>query len=167
MSKDFSGSGLFKKLDAANRERESIYEQAHQASVNRLEKNLNAVNATVLHTYADAIRLRNTWLNLIQVAGWSLLIGLSLAVGIYGAHWVGMHWTAREVTTLNARKQKLQTKIEAQETTIERLKGQTWGILLHEHESTRYVVFPKNQSGARDWKGQTFFGRPAVKLENE
>jgi len=166
MSKDLSGSGLFKKLDAANRERELIYEQAHQASVNRLERNLNAVNEAALATYGNAIRFYKTWLNLAGIASWSILIGLALSIGIYGAHWLALRWTERDVTILTTRKQALQEEIEAQRKTIERLKTRTWGILLHEAESDRYVVFPKNQV-SDDWDGPTFFGRPAAKLKNQ
>ena len=77
-----------------------------------------------------------------------------------------MHWTAREVESLTTRKATLQAEIEAQEKTIERLKEKTWGLLLHEDESGRFVVFPKGEFG-EDWKDWTFRGRPAWKLQNQ
>ena len=166
MVKDFSGSDLFKRLDAANREREQVYEQANQVSADRLTRNLTAINETALATYANAIRFWTTWMNVGGVAGWLILIGLSLGLGIYGAHKLAIRWTEWEVQSLTSRKAALQAEIEAQKTTIKQLKTKTGGILLYEEESGRYVVFPKGQFGddGTDW---TFGGRPALKLKNQ
>ena len=100
------------------------------------------------------------------VAGWLILIGLSLGLGIYGAHKLAIRWTEREVQSLTSRKAALQAEIEAQKTTIKQLTTKTWGILLYEEESGRYVVFPKGQFGddGTDW---TFGGRPALKLKDQ
>ena len=94
------------------------------------------------------------------------MVGLSISLGIYGAHWAAMHWTAGEVESLATRKAKLQAEIEVQEKTIEQLKEKTWGILLHEDKNGRFVVFPKEEAG-EDWKSWTYRGRPAWRLRDQ
>ena len=166
MVKDFSENDLFKRLDAANREREQVYEQAHQVSVERFTQNLSDINKSVLDSYANAIAWWTTSMNVGQVLVAMVLIGGAFSMGIYGAHWLAIQWTEVEVQSLTSRKAALQVEIEDQTSTIKQLTTKTWGILLYEEKSGRYVVFPKGQFGD-DWKNLTFEGRPAVKLKDQ
>ena len=147
-------------LDDEDRKREQEYEQRFRDSIERV---LKSYNDTAEHGLATIERTTGQWdrrLKAAALVGWMrpLILGLSISIGIYGAHWVAMQWTAREVTSLTSRKAMLQAEIESQEKTIERLKTKTWGILLHEDESGRFVVFPKGEF--EDWKGWIIRGRP-------
>ena len=155
-------------MDDEDRKREQEYEQRFRRSIERV---LTSYIDTGERGLATIERTTAEWdrrLKASALAGWMrpLILGLSISLGIYGAHWAAMHWTAREVESLTTRKATLQAEIEAQEKTIERLKAKTWGLLLHEDESGRFVVFPKGEFG-EDWKDWTFRGRPAWRLKDQ
>ena len=155
-------------LDNEDRKREQEYEQRFRDSIERV---LKSYNDTAEHGLATIERTTGQWdcrLKAVALVGWMrpLILGLSISLGIYGAHWVAMQWTAREVKSLTSRKAELQVEIEDQKTTIKQLTTKTWGILLYEEESERYVVFPKGQFGD-DGTAWTFGDRPALKLKDQ
>ena len=164
MVKDFSENDLFKRLDATNREREQVYEQAHQVSVERFTRNLTAINKSALDFYANAIEWWTTSMNVGQVLVAMVLIGGAFSMGIYGAHWLAIKWTEDNVDVLTSQTAELQVEIEAQKKTIERLNSKTWSVLLHEDEKGRFVVLPAGE--IEDWDGRYIRGRPAYQLKD-
>ena len=168
MNRPSHAKDLSINLDDEDRKREQEYEQRFRQSIERVlgiyidtgERGL----ATIERTTAEWDRR----LKASALTGWMrpLVVGLSISLGIYGAHWAAMHWTAGEVESLATRKARLQAEIEVQEKTIEQLKEKTWGILLHEDKNGRFVVFPKEEAG-EDWKSWTYRGRPAWRLRDQ
>ena len=165
MVKDSHGNDLFERLDAANREREQVYEKAHQLSVERFTQNLSDINKTALDFYANAIEWWTTSMNVGQVLVAMVLIGGAFSIGIYGAHWLAIQWTEVNVKILTSETAQLQVEITAQKKTIEQLKAKTWGVALHEDDEGRFVVFPKGELG-KDWDGRYIRGRPAYQLKD-
>ena len=154
-------------LDDEDRKREQEYEQRFRDSIERV---LKSYNDTAEHGLATIERTTGQWdrrLKAAALTGWMrpLILGLSISIGIYGAHWVAMHWTAREVKSLTSRKAALQVEIEAQKKTIERLNSKTLGVLLHEDEEGRFVVLPADE--IEDWDGRYIRGRPAYRLKDQ
>ena len=160
-------SDLSINLDEEDRKREQEHEQRFRRSIERVLKSYNDTGERGLATIERTTAEWDRRLRASALAGWMrpLILGLSISLATYGAHWVAMHWTAREVKSLATRKATLQGEIESQEKTIEQLKAKTWGILLHEEEGGRFVVFPKGEFG-RDWEGPTVRGRPAWRLKD-
>ena len=165
MVKDSPGNDLFERLDAANREREQVYEKAHELSVERFTQNLSDINKTALDSYASVIEWWTTSMNVGQVLVGMVLLGGAFSIGIYGAHWLTIKWTEGHVDVLTSQKAELQVEIEAQKKSIEQLKAKTWGVALHEDEKGRFVVFPKGELG-KDWDGRNIRGRPAYQLKD-
>ena len=169
MNKPSHAKDLSINLDEEDRKREQEYEQRFQSSMERVLKSFNDTGerglATIERTTADWNRRLNT----LAFAGWMrpLVLGLSISLGIYGAHWAAKRWTADQVKSLTSRKATLQAEIESQEKTIETLKEKTWGVLMHEDDEGRFVVFPKGEVDMDEWKGWTFRGRAAWRLKDQ
>ena len=167
MNKPSHAKDLSINLHDEDRKREQEYEQRFRRSIERV---LSSYIDTGERGLATIERTTAEWdrrLKASALGGWMrpLIVGLSISLGIYGAHWAAMHWTAREVTSLTMRKAVLEVEIEAQEKIIKQLKEKTWGILLHEDEGGRFVVFPKGEFD--DWDSWTIQGRPAYKLKDQ
>ena len=103
--------------------------------------------------------LRKAWARTLATA-LSLLLGISLG------SWGLTQWLSFRVRTL----MELETRIERQELTLERLEAKTWGLDLHETNNGKYVLLPpgarvldhNNRPAAPAW---TVGAQPAVKLE--
>ena len=153
-------------LDDEDRKREQEYEQRFRDSIERV---LKSYNDTAEHGLATIERTTGQWdrrLKAVALVGWMrpLILGLSISIGIHGAHWVAIQWTEAEVTILTSSKAALQQEIEAQKKTIERLNSKTLGVLLHEDEEGRFVVLPAGE--IKDWNGRHIRGRPAYRLKD-
>ena len=134
-----------------------------------MERRLKSYNDTVEHGRATIERTmaeanRSVKALTVESSTRHFVLGIAILIGIWSAHWIGMKWTEDQVKALASQKAALQKEIESEQKTIEKLKDTTWGLLLHEEEEGRFVVFPKRQLGD-DWGDWTFRGRPAVKLK--
>ena len=143
MAKDLTASGLFKKLDDANREAEQVYKQALTASRDRLVRDLTSIAEDGLATFAGVTAAWMKKQSLAAVTGWILLAGLLLLLTIYASIRMLTLWTEKDIEGLIREKAALAGEVAAQKKTIERLEQKTWGVLLHEDKNGRFVVFPK------------------------
>ena len=141
-------------------------EETATRELERLGKSLSAAASGALRsieadTAAATARvsglLRRAWLR-------SLVVGLSLFLGISGGSWATMHWLS---TSIERRIETLATvnvQIEQARETLAGIEETTWGVTLQEIDGERFVVLP---DGALAYPPLTVGGRPAVKLSRE
>ena len=166
MNKPSHVNDLSINLDEEDRKREQEYEQRFRRSSERVLKSYIDTGERGLATIERTTVEWDRRLKASALAGWMrpLILGLSISLATYGAHWVAMHWTAREVKSLAGRKAMLEGEIESREKTIERLRDKTWRVDFHEDEKGRFVVFPRGEF--KNWKGRYIRGRPAYRLKD-
>ena len=112
---------------------------------------------TAAATARVSVLLRYAWLR-------SLVVGLSLFLGISGGSWATMHWLS---TSIERRIETLATvnvQIEQARETLAGIEETTWGVTLREIDGERFVVLPDGTLAYPPW---TVGGRPAVKLSRE
>ena len=107
--------------------------------------------------------LRRAWLRPLVT---SLVVGLSLFLGILGGSWGLMQWQSSRVQRLLETQETYRRAIAEEQRALEQLQAQTWGVWLHEEADwTRYVVLPRGTLN-EDWP-VTVLGQPAIRLSSE
>ena len=163
MSRTSGGTDLSTRLQQKIEQERKQIEAVTQKEFEKLEGGLRWIVSNALDTIESDTRrisevLRRAWIR-------PLVIGLMFFLGMVGGSWGLMGWLSNSIESHIRTRAALQAEIESQEKTIERLKEKTWGILLHQDEGGRFVVFPKGEFGD-DWKGLTFRGRPVWELKD-
>ena len=140
--------------ETATRELERLGESLSAAASGAL-RSIEADTAAA--TARVSVLLRRAWLR-------SLVVGLSLFLGISGGSWATMRWLS---TSIERRIETLATvnvQIEQARETLAGIEETTWGVTLREIDGERFVVLP---DATLDYPPWTVGGRPAVKLSRE
>ena len=141
-------------------------EETAASELRRLGEKLRAVANGALRTIeadtaAGTARTRalllNAWLR-------SLVVGLSLFVGISGGSWALMRWLSASVQTRIETLATLRVQIEEAHETLAGIEETTWALTLLEIDGERFLVLPDGTLNHPPW---TVGGRPALKLSSE
>ena len=141
-------------------------EETAARELERLGERLNAVASGALRSIeADtaavtarvSVLLRRAWLR-------SLMVGLSLFLGISGGSWATMHWLSRSIERRIETLAAVNVEIEQARETLAEIEETTWGVTLREIDGERFLVLP---AGTLDYPPWTVGERPAVKLSTE
>jgi len=155
-------SRLRSRLEA---DRQRIEDEAAR-ELARLGENLSAVASGALRSIeADTVEATGKMRELLMKA-WlrSLVVGLSLFLGICGGSWATMHWLARSIHDRIETLGELDTRTEWAHTMLAEIEETTWGVELLESSGDRYVSLP---AGTLVRPAFTMNGRPYLKLSRE
>lgn len=119
---------------------------------------------TPLKRELQAIRREAEALSRTTARAWlkPLLIGASVAIGICIVVAGGLKVADVLIAKRAEQLQALNERISAQQMTLTRLQGATWGVDLKTIEGRWYIVLPEGKKADPNW---TVEGRPAVLME--
>ena len=146
-------------------------ERVVQLELNELSRNLKSIVERELNTIKNDTK---TWSQRLSVAAlkvWSrpIVMGLLIFLGICVGSWGLTRWYANQIQNLIERRDALTLQIEREQTRLDQLLEQTWGVWLHEAEDgARYVVLPEGTmlDNLNGWP-YTVQGQSAVPLLSE
>ena len=153
---------LRRRLENERRE----IEELTASELERLGENSRRVARNALRTIERDTEEAAGRMRAMLLKAWlrSLMVGLSLWLGIFGGSWATMHWLWRSIQVRIETATELDRDIEEARQTLAQLEVDTWGIALREIEGERFVVLPAGSLAYPPW---TVRDRPAVKLSRE
>ena len=141
-----SGSDLQARLQKrAELDREQI-EEVVQSQLNELSKNLKNIINCELDTIENDTKIWIKRLRSAALKAWArpIMVGLLLFLGICGGSWGLTRWYSNQIQNLIERRDALTRQPEREQTRLDQLLVQTWGVWLHEAEAgARSVVLPR------------------------
>ena len=115
------------------------------------------------------IKEHTRWMNAALWGAWlrSVVVGGCLFLGICGGSWGLTRWYSNNIQSLIQRRDALTLQIEREQTRLDQILAQTWGVWLHEAEDgARSVVLPKGTPLGKNWPWKVQ-GQPALLLSRE
>ena len=96
-----------------------------------------------------------------------IVVGLLIFLGICGGSWGLTRWYSNRIQNLIERRDALTRQVEREQTRLDQLLAQTWGVWLHEAEDgAKSVVLPRGTPLDNGWPYKVQ-GQSAVPLSSE
>ena len=150
-----SVSGLQARLQKrAEPERQQI-EAVVQSQLNELSENLKNIVKRELNTIENDTKISSKRLSAAALKAWArpIMVGLLLFLGICGGSWGLTRWYSNQIQNLIERRAALTRLVEREQTRLDQLRAQTWGVCLHEAEDgARSVVLPNGTPLGKNWR---------------
>ena len=155
-------NGCGRRLESERREIEELTAR----ELERLAENSRRVARNALRTIERDTEEATGRMRALLVKAWlrTLIVGLSLWLGIFGGSWATMRWLSRSIQARIEMAAGLNRDIEDARRTLAELEVDTWGIVFHEIEGERFLVVPDEALANPPWRVDE---RPALKLSNE
>lgn len=148
MAETSTPSGLSERLRKRREEEEKRieaegrrYEDLITSELKQLGASARSGAARELRSIENDLEAGTAWTGALLRKAWvrTLATAISLLLGILIGSWGLTQWLSSRVRAL----MEVETRIEQQEVTLQRLEGKTWGLDLHETGNGEYVVLPQ------------------------
>ena len=153
---------LRKRLETERRE----IEELTASELARLGENSRRVARSALRTIERDTEEATGRMRELLLKAWlrSLIVGLSLWLGIFGGSWATMRWMSRSIQDRIETVAAANLRIEDAREMLAEIEETTWGVTLQEVNGEQYVTLPV---GTLVRPAFTVEGRPYLKLSRE
>ena len=164
-----SGSDLKARLQKqVGQEREQI-EAVTRSELKKLAENLRQSVNDEMYIIVRDIKDHTRRMNAALWRPWlrSVTVGVCLFLGILAGSWGLTRWYANHIQSLIETRDALTRQVEREQTRLDQLLAQTWGVWLHEAEDgARSIVLPRGTPLDNGWPYKVQ-GQSAVPLSSE
>ena len=146
MSKTSNVGDLRTRLQQKAEQDRIEIEAVTQSELKKLADNLRQSVKDESYIIVRDIKEHTRWMNAELWASWlrSVVVGVCLFLGICAGSWGLTRWYSNNIQNLIQRRVALTRQVEREQTRLDQLRAQTWGVWLHEAEDgARSVVLPK------------------------
>ena len=169
MSKTSNVGDLMARLQQKIEQDRIEIEALTQSELKKLAENLRQSVQDESDITVRDIKEHTRWMNaaLWGAWGWSVVGGVCLFLGICVGSWGLTRWYSNNIQSLIQRRAALTRQVEREQTRLDQLREQTWGVWLHEAEDgARSVVLPNGTPLGKNWPWKVQ-GQPALLLSRE
>ena len=169
MSKTSNVADLMARLQQKIEQDRQQIEALIQSELKKLAENLRQSVQDEAYITVRDITDHTRWMNAALWGAWlrSVVVGVCLFLGILVGSWGLTRWYSNNIQSLIQRRAALTRQIEREQTRLDQLRAQTWGVWPHEAEDgARAVVLPNGTPLGKNWPWKVQ-GQPALLLSRE